>query len=168
MRLWDRKGKGFAKICTWREPSAMTHVCSVYFVLEVSQKKKNVLPLEAEMFLLLHFCALHRSVAGLWSLLQCYCWLCYYPGTPEIFWSRVYLCSLVFSLLLLNVRNIRKLSLRLCLRAFGKLYHEVSPSFSENCISFLKKPNICQGNGLSNCLYKPESWIFSGSYNVLA
>ena len=63
-RLGGRKGRSFAEVCAaWREPraepSAVTQVCSLCLVLKVSHKKKNILPLEAEMFLLSDFGTFH-------------------------------------------------------------------------------------------------------------
>ena len=63
-RLEGRKGRGFAEVCAaWREPraepDAMTQACSLCLVLKVSHKKKNILPLEAEIFVLSDFCTFH-------------------------------------------------------------------------------------------------------------
>lgn len=44
------------------EPSAVTQVCSLCDILKVSHKKKNTLPLAAEMFVLSDFCMFHSSM----------------------------------------------------------------------------------------------------------
>lgn len=130
-----RKVEGFAEIhAAWRnpraEPSPMTQVCSLCFVLKVSHKKKNILLLKAKMFLLSDFCMFHWSIAGLWRLLQC-CWcLRCYPGISEILWSVFWF----FSLLVIHMRNIRSLFSWRASGKIGKLYHEDSSSLCENLL----------------------------------